>query len=254
MRKKFVAGNWKMTKNVQESIELTSEIVNMIKDEVNGEVEVVLCPTFVSISNVAALSQGVSKISVGGQNCHQENSGAYTGEISASMLKSVGCQWVILGHSERRQYFNESSSLIASKVNSALNASLKVMYCCGETLEERNSNAHFDVIKGQVSEGLFHLSAEQMTNMAIAYEPVWAIGTGVTASTEQAQEVHAFIRSLLNDKYGNDIAASVRILYGGSVKPDNAVELFSQEDIDGGLIGGAALQSRSFTDIVKAAQ
>lgn len=254
MRKKLVAGNWKMNKNLQEGIELTSEIINMVRDEVIGNVEVVICPPFIALSSLINLTQGQKNIEIGAQNCHQELSGAYTGEVSAAMLKSIGCQWTILGHSERRQYFGETNQLLAQKVNTALSQSLKVMYCCGETIEQRNNNEHFNIIENQVSEGLFHLSAEVMKNMVIAYEPVWAIGTGVTASTEQAQEIHAFIRDLLVEKYGNETAQSLRILYGGSVKPDNAVELFSQKDIDGGLIGGAALQSRSFTEIVKAAQ
>lgn len=253
MRKKIVAGNWKMNKNLQEGIELTSEIVNMIKDEVSGSVEVVLCPPYISITNVAGLCKGNTLLSVGGQNCHQEPHGAYTGEIAASMLKSAGCQWVILGHSERRQYFGESDDLLAKKVNAALSQDLSVMYCCGETLEERNAGKHFDIIRNQITGGLFHLTAQVTQKIVVAYEPVWAIGTGVTASSEQAQEIHAFIRSLFVEKYGAETAASIRILYGGSVKPDNAAELFACQDIDGGLIGGAALQSRSFTDIVKAA-
>lgn len=254
MRKKIVAGNWKMNKNLQEGIELTSEIVNMVKDEINGAVDVVLCPPFISLTNVAGLCKGNSHMAVGGQNCHQEPHGAYTGEVSASMLKSAGCQWVILGHSERRQYFNESNELLSKKVNAALSQDLKVMYCCGETLDERNAGRHFDIIRQQVSEGLFHLTSQVIAKIVVAYEPVWAIGTGVTASSGQAQEIHAFIRGLFSEKYDEETAQAVRILYGGSVKPDNAAELFACADIDGGLIGGAALQSRSFTDIIKAAQ
>ncbi len=252
MRKKIVAGNWKMNKNFEEGMALTSEVVNMVKDEVSHEkVTVILIPPFVHVHSVAGLAKG-SPVLVGAQNCHQEEKGAYTGEVSAGMIKSCGATHVILGHSERRMYFGETNALLATKVNAVLGNGLTAIYCCGETLEQRNANKHFEVIESQVKEGLFHLSAEQMKQVVIAYEPVWAIGTGVTASTAQAQEVHAFIRQLLVAKYGKDTAGSVCILYGGSVKPDNAAELFSQADIDGGLIGGAALQSRSFVDIAKA--
>ncbi len=253
MRTKIVAGNWKMNKNFHEGLELTSEITGMVNDEINGNVEVVLIPTYIHLNAISQLTQGSTKVSTGAQNCHTENSGAYTGEISASMIAAAGCKYCLAGHSERRLYNNETNAILAKKVDAILANNLLPIYCCGETLEERNAEKHFDIIGSQVKEGLFHLNNEQILKCVIAYEPVWAIGTGVTASTAQAQEVHAFIRSLLTEKYGNDIASQIRILYGGSVKPDNAKELFSQTDIDGGLVGGAALQSRSFVDIVKGA-
>lgn len=241
-----------MNKNFEEGMALTSEVVNMVKDEVSADkVTVILIPPFIHVHAVAALAKG-SPVLAGAQNCHQEVKGAYTGEVSAEMIKSCGATHIILGHSERRMYNGETNALLATKVNVVLATGLTAIYCCGETIEQRNAGKHFEVIESQVKEGLFHLSAAQMKQVVIAYEPVWAIGTGVTASTAQAQEVHAFIRKLLTDRYGKETAESICILYGGSVKPDNAAELFSQQDIDGGLIGGAALQSRSFVDIAKA--
>ena len=252
MRKKVVAGNWKMNKTLQEAIDLTSEIVSMAKDEVSANVKVILAPPFVFLQQVAGLVKGNSNISVAAQNCHAEKSGAFTGEISVDMLKSLDVQSVIVGHSERRMYFAEDNALLAKKVNAVLEAGLSPIYCCGETIEQRQAELHFTVIKEQVSQGLFHLDSGQMQHVVIAYEPVWAIGTGLTASVEQAQEVHAFIRKLLSDKYGSEVADNISILYGGSVKPDNAMELFSAPDIDGGLVGGACLASRSFVDIARA--
>lgn len=253
MRTKIVAGNWKMNKNFQEGLELTSEITGMVKDEINGNVEVVLIPTYIHLNSVTQLAKGIDKVSTGAQNCHIENAGAYTGEISAGMVAAAGCKYCLAGHSERRMYNGETNAILAKKVDAILANHLHPIYCCGETIEERNAGKHFEVIGSQVKEGLFHLSADQILKCVIAYEPVWAIGTGVVATTEQAQEVHAFIRSILSEQYGTDIASQIRILYGGSVKPDNAKELFSQADIDGGLVGGASLQSRSFVDIVKGA-
>jgi triosephosphate isomerase len=254
MRKKIIAGNWKMNKNWEEGMALTSEVMNMVKDEYSGSAEVILVPPFIHLQAVAALLKSSTKVKAGAQNCHQEASGAFTGEVSASMIKSSGCDFVIIGHSERRQYFGETNSLLASKVDIALKNNLQPIYCCGETLQEREESRHFDILRDQVSQGLFHLSAEQFAKVIVAYEPVWAIGTGKTASTAQAQEVHAFIRGLIRDKYDDATAENTTIQYGGSVKPDNAAELFSAPDIDGALVGGAALQSRSFTDIVKAMQ
>lgn len=239
-----------MNKNLEEGLALTSEIVNMLKDEYNGSAEVILFTPFIHLSAISKHVGG--KVSCGAQNCHQENSGAFTGEVSASMIASCGCEYVILGHSERRQYFNETNVLLAKKINTVLAHNLKAIYCCGETLEEREANKHFDILTSQISEGLFHLSKEQLSQVVIAYEPVWAIGTGKTASTAQAQEVHAFIRNLIKEKYDAETANNITIQYGGSVKVDNAAELFSAPDIDGALVGGAALQSRSFVDIVKA--
>ena len=252
MRKKIIAGNWKMNKNFEEGMALVSEVSNMVKDEYSGSAEVVFIPPFIHINAVGRMISDAKNLFVGAQNCSNHASGAYTGETSASMLKSCGVSYVIVGHSERRQYFNESNDWLAKKVDAVLANDLNPIYCCGETLEERESNQHFDVLKKQISEGLFHLDEAGMRKVVIAYEPVWAIGTGKTASTEQAQEIHAFIRNLISEKYNNETAQSITIQYGGSVKADNAAELFAAPDIDGALVGGAALQSRSFTDIIKA--
>jgi triosephosphate isomerase len=252
MRKKIIAGNWKMNKTFDEGMGLVSEISNMLKDEYHGNAEVIIIPPFVHINAISRMVINDRNLSVGAQNCSNHVSGAYTGEVSAAMLKSCGATYVIIGHSERRQYFGEHNDWLAKKVDAVLAEGLSPIYCCGETLEERESNKHFDVLKSQISEALFHLSTEQMSKVVVAYEPVWAIGTGKTASTAQAQEVHAFIRTLLKDKFGADVSDNITIQYGGSVKADNAKELFSAPDIDGALVGGAALQSRSFVDIVKA--
>jgi len=250
MRKKIIAGNWKMNKSFDDAMALTSEVVNMINDEYKGSALTVLIPPSLYVNSVSRMVKG--SVFSGAQNCHQEVSGAFTGEISATMIKSCGAEYIIIGHSERRQYFGETNALLAKKVDSVLANNLTAIYCCGETLEEREANKHFDVLKSQISEGLFHLTNEHMQHVVVAYEPVWAIGTGKTASTAQAQEVHAFIRNLLKEKFGAAVSDNVTIQYGGSVKADNAVELFSAPDIDGALVGGAALQSRSFVDIVKA--
>jgi len=252
MRKNIVAGNWKMNTDYTSAMTLFSEVVNMVNDEVKGDQEVIVCPPFLYINSLAQLGKGNSKVSLGAQNCHQAESGAYTGEISVNMLKSVGARYVILGHSERRQYFGETNSTLAPKVDAVIKGALKPIFCIGETLEERNQNIHFNLIKSQLTDGVFHLSAEDFSKVVIAYEPVWAIGTGLTATSEQAQEVHVFIRKEIEAKYGADIATNTTILYGGSCNPKNAAELFAQPDIDGGLIGGASLKSRDFTDIVKA--
>ncbi|HEY0055843.1 MAG TPA: triose-phosphate isomerase [Pedobacter sp.] len=252
MRKNIVAGNWKMNMDYTSAMTLFSEVVNMVNDEAKGNQEVIVCPPYLYINSLVQLAKNNQKVSIGAQNCHHAESGAYTGEISAGMLSSVGAAYVILGHSERRQYFGETNATLAPKVNAVLKAGLKPIFCIGETLEERNQNIHFDLIKDQLIEGIFHLSAEEFSKTVIAYEPVWAIGTGVTATSEQAQEIHSFIRKEIESKYGADVAQNTTILYGGSCNPKNAAELFSQPDIDGGLIGGASLKSRDFTDIVKA--
>jgi triosephosphate isomerase len=197
------------------------------------------------------LAKGYDKVSVGAQNAHQAESGAYTGEISAKMVKSVGAEYVILGHSERRQYFGEDNALLAKKTDMALKHDLKPIFCIGETLQERQANEHFDIIKSQLTEGVFHLDATQFAKLVLAYEPVWAIGTGVTATSEQAQEIHEFIRKEIAAKYSQQLADDTTILYGGSCNPKNAPELFAMADIDGGLIGGASLKSRDFVDILK---
>ncbi len=251
MRKKIVTGNWKMNLDYQSGLSLFSEIINMAKDEVIGNQELVVCSPFIHLSSLGQLSKNVANVNIGAQNIHQAESGAYTGEISASQVKSVGASHVILGHSERRAYFGETDALLASKVDIALKHDLTPIFCIGETREERESGAFFDVIKTQLTDGLFHLSKEAFAAVVLAYEPVWAIGTGLTASPEQAQEVHKFIREVLADQYGQEIADNTSILYGGSCNPGNAKDLFAQADIDGGLIGGASLKSRDFIDIAK---
>jgi triosephosphate isomerase len=253
MRRKIVAGNWKMHKNLVESQALVTEIRGIVRDELlSNNAEIVICPTFLALPSSIKLLEG-SNIAVGAQNMHQETQGAFTGEISAPMIQSIGATHVIIGHSERRQYFGETSQSCALKTKAAINNQLTVLYCVGETLEQRESDAHWTVIEEQVRLGLQGISAEEMKNVVIAYEPVWAIGTGKTATSAQAQEVHAFIRTIIEKQYGDQIAQATRILYGGSVKPDNAKELFAQADIDGGLIGGAALKARDFFDIIQAA-
>lgn len=251
MRKKIIAGNWKMNKTADEAMALTSEIVNIYDSEVNSDTGVIIIPPYVHLSGVNNLLKG-SKVALGAQDCSAHASGAYTGEISTAMIKSYNAQYVIVGHSERRQYHNETNDLLAKKVDAALNDELTPIYCCGETLEQREAGDHFTVNASQISEGLFHLNADDFSKVVIAYEPVWAIGTGVTASSDQAQEVHAHIRKTIANKYGDEIAQNTTIQYGGSVKPANAKELFAQPDIDGGLIGGAAMVARDFIDIIKA--
>ncbi len=252
MRKKIVAGNWKMNMDYTSGLSLFSEVLNMVNDEVRGDQEVVVCPPSLFVYSLAQLAKQNSRVSVGAQNSHQADSGAYTGEISASQIKSAGAEYVILGHSERRQYFGETNELLAKKTDAVLKNGLKPIFCIGETLEERNQNIHFSLIKEQLEQGVFHLSADEFAKVVLAYEPVWAIGTGLTATPEQAQEIHAFIRKEIAAKYGQEAADATTILYGGSCNAKNAPELFSQADIDGGLIGGASLKSRDFTDIIKA--
>ncbi|AMP99434.1 Triosephosphate isomerase [Pedobacter cryoconitis] len=249
MRKKIVAGNWKMNTDYAEGISLFSEIVNIVRDEKKGDQLAIICAPFIHLNSLSKLGGDVVKI--GAQNCHQKESGAFTGEISAKMIKSIGCEYVIVGHSERRQYFAESDALLADKTNIALANGLTPIFCIGETLDERNNGNFFEILKGQLENGLFHLSPEDFAKVVIAYEPVWAIGTGLTATAAQAQEVHEFIRAEVAGKYGEAAAEETSILYGGSCTPKNAPELFAQKDIDGGLIGGASLKSRDFADIVK---
>ncbi len=251
MRKKIVAGNWKMNKNYTEGMTLFSEVAHMVKDEIHGEQQVIVCAPFIHLNSLVALGKGAGKVKIGAQNAHQEESGAYTGEVSAGMLKSIGVEYVILGHSERRQYFAENDALLAKKTDAALKNDLKPIFCIGETLAEREGGEHFNVIRSQLANGTFHLPADDFSKLVIAYEPVWAIGTGVTASSEQAQEIHAFIRKEVAAKYNQTVADETTILYGGSCNPKNADELFAQADIDGGLIGGASLKSRDFVDIAK---
>jgi triosephosphate isomerase len=250
MRKKIVAGNWKMNMDYAEGISLFSEIVNMVRDEQKGDQLAIICAPYIHLNSLAKL--GGTTVRIGAQNCHQNESGAYTGEISVKMIKSVGCEYVIIGHSERRQYFAESDQLLATKTVVALSHGLTPIFCIGETLDERNNGNYFEILKSQITEGTFGLTADDFSKLVIAYEPVWAIGTGLTASSDQAQEVHAFIRKEIAAKYGQAVADQTTILYGGSCNPKNAAELFAQADIDGGLIGGASLKSRDFVDIVKA--
>ncbi|MES2418586.1 MAG: triose-phosphate isomerase [Bacteroidota bacterium] len=249
MRKKIVAGNWKMNMDYQEGVALFSEIVNMVRDEKNGDQVAVICAPYIHLNSLSQLAAGLVKI--GAQNVHQHESGAFTGEISAKMIKSTGCEYVIIGHSERRQYFAETDTLLAQKTAIALQHHLTPIFCVGETLDERNNGSYYQVLKSQLENGIFTLSAEDFEKVVLAYEPVWAIGTGLTATPEQAQDIHAFIRAEIEAKYGVNIADNTTILYGGSCNPQNAAELFAQHDIDGGLIGGASLKSRDFVTIVK---
>lgn len=252
MRQKLIAGNWKMNTDYQEALILVTEINGMLSDELrNPAVKIVIGAPFTHLHSIKQLLTH-PQVSIAGQNCHQEAKGAYTGEISAAMLASIGCEYVILGHSERRQYFGENDALIAQKIKAAQEKGLKVIYCCGETLEERENGTYFHVLKEQVQTALSGLDETSFKNIIVAYEPVWAIGTGKTASAEQAQEVHAYLRSLLAAKFGEQAAQYCSILYGGSCNAQNAAVLFEQRDIDGGLIGGASLKSRDFVEIVKA--
>lgn len=250
MRKKVIAGNWKMNMNLHQSQKLVSEIINGLGKD--SKAEVIVCPPFTSLSEVNSLLKG-TQIKLGAQNMYYEESGAYTAEISADMLKSVGCEYVILGHSERRVIFNESDELVNKKIKAALLKGLKPIFCVGELLEQRESGKTMEVVSSQVEKGFKGITSEQMKNIIIAYEPVWAIGSGKTATPEQAQEVHAFIRELVAKKFSTSSAENLIIQYGGSVKPDNAGELLSQKDIDGALVGGACLKADSFLSIIASA-
>jgi triosephosphate isomerase len=252
MRQKIVAGNWKMNKTLEEANILTTEVMGMVADEVKGAVKVVLCTPFPYLVPLKSLVGNTSRISISAQNCSEHESGAFTGEVSAGMLKSIGISYVVLGHSERRQYFGEDGKLLAKKVDIALKHGLTPIFCCGEPLEVRERNGHEGLVKQQVEESLFHLDASSLQKLVIAYEPVWAIGTGKTATSQQAQDMHAVIRKHIESKYGNAVSESISILYGGSVNAANAKELFACPDVDGGLVGGASLKSREFTEIVKA--
>jgi triosephosphate isomerase len=246
MRKFIVAGNWKMNKTLQEGIELA----RAVNEKVNGQrALVVLCTPFIHLSEVKKVITK-SSLFLGAQNCSSKSAGAYTGETSASMIKSTGADYVIIGHSERRAYFKEADSTLNKKIRLSLENELIPIYCCGEVLPEREAGKHFEVVRAQINEGLFSLSTKEFIKVVIAYEPVWAIGTGVNATPEQAQEMHAFIRELISDKYGKDVAEKTTIQYGGSCKPSNAKEIFVMADVDGGLIGGASLNAEDFIAIV----
>ncbi|MBN2165893.1 MAG: triose-phosphate isomerase [Marinilabiliaceae bacterium] len=250
MRKNIVAGNWKMNKTLQEGIELAKE-VNALVAGASLKCDIVLGTPYVHIVDVVKSVDG-SKIGVAAQNCADKVSGAYTGEVSASMIKSTGANYVILGHSERRAYYGETNAILKEKTDLALANGLTPIFCIGEVLDEREAGKHFDVVKSQIQEALFHLSAQDFGKIVLAYEPVWAIGTGKTASPEQAQEIHAYIRKTLADKYGDSVANDTSILYGGSCNAGNAKELFANPDVDGGLIGGASLKAADFFAIISA--
>ena len=249
MRQKLIAGNWKMNKNLAETTVLIQELLAQMPAT---NQRVVIAPPFTNLAQATTLCQN-TKIEVAAQNMHAASNGAYTGEISADMLQGVGVNLVILGHSERRAYFNETASQLAEKVHTALQHQMEVIFCFGEELSDRKNNQHFAVVEQQIKDSLFALPAEAWKNIILAYEPVWAIGTGETASPEQTEEMHAFIRQLLAKQYGNDLAEQVIILYGGSVKPDNAKEIFGKPNVDGGLIGGASLKASDFIAIIQGA-
>ncbi len=250
MRKKIVAGNWKMNETLQDGVALAKEINDaLVSDKPNCDV--VICTPFIHLASVAAVLDS-SVVGLGAENCADKEKGAYTGEVSAAMVKSTGAQYVILGHSERRQYYGETNAILKEKVLLALANGLKVIFCCGETLEERQAGKQNEVVKAEIEESVFNLSAEEWKNIIIAYEPIWAIGTGLTATADQAEEMLAYIRSLVAEKYGEAAADDTSILYGGSCKASNAPELFAKPDIDGGLIGGASLKCADFKGIIDA--
>ena len=250
MRKKIVAGNWKMNETLQEGIALAKEINEALTAD-KPNCDVVICTPFIHPASVApVLNQGV--VALGAENCADKEKGAYTGEVSAAMVKSTGAQYVILGHSERRQYYGETAEILKEKVKMALANGLKIIFCCGETLEEREANKQNEVVKAELDGSVFNLTAEEWKNIVLAYEPIWAIGTGKTATSEQAEEMLAYIRSIVAEKYGNEVAEETTILYGGSCNPGNAAELFAKPNIDGGLIGGASLKCADFKGIIDA--
>lgn len=248
-RTPLVAGNWKMNKLIGEAVDTVNALKPLVADVSN--VDIVVCPVFTALHAASQAAAG-SNVAVGAQNAYTKESGAYTGELSPQMLKDAGCTWTILGHSERRQYFGESDAFLNEKLHFAVESGLKVMFCIGETLEEREGGKMDDVLTRHVVEGLKGLSAAQFGQVAIAYEPVWAIGTGVTATPEQAESAHLFVRDLVRKEFGDAVADAIRIQYGGSAKPDNAGELIAQPNVDGFLVGGAALKADSFAEIVKA--
>lgn len=250
MRKKIVAGNWKMNETLQEGIALAKEINEALTAD-KPNCDVVICTPFIHLASVApVLNQGV--VALGAENCADKEKGAYTGEVSAAMVKSTGAQYVILGHSERRQYYGETAEILKEKVKMALANGLKIIFCCGETLEEREANKQNEVVKAELDGSVFNLTAEEWKNIVLAYEPIWAIGTGKTATSEQAEEMLAYIRAIVAEKYGNEVAEETTILYGGSCNPGNAAELFAKPNIDGGLIGGASLKCADFKGIIDA--
>ena len=249
MRKNIVAGNWKMNTTLEEGVELANEVNSRVKESKHN-CDVIICVPFTHLTSVNAMLDPEA-VALGAENCSEHAKGAYTGEVSAAMVKSTGANYVILGHSERRQYFGETNDQLLAKTRLALENQLKPIFCVGEVLEDRENGNYNTVVKGQL-EALFSLTPEEFSQIVIAYEPVWAIGTGKTATAEQAQDMHSFIRKVIAEKYGDEIAQNTSILYGGSCKPENAKELFSKPDVDGGLIGGAALKADTFMGIVEA--
>lgn len=250
MRKQIVAGNWKMNTTLQEGVALAKDVNEALKN-VTPNCDVIIAVPFTHLASINEVIDN-NKLGLGAENCADKKSGAYTGEVSASMVASTGAKYVILGHSERRQYYGETAETLKEKVALAFENALTPIFCIGEVLEERENNTHFDVVKSQIEDALFHLSAEDFGKIILAYEPVWAIGTGKTATDDQAEEMHAFIRNVIAEKYGKNVADEISILYGGSCKPSNAKELFAKPNVDGGLIGGASLQADSFIGIVTA--
>lgn len=251
MRRKIVAGNWKMNMDLSEGLKYAKTLTIYFKEKPSKETQVILCTPYIHLAGISEILKG-GNISSGAQNCSSEPYGAYTGEISPMMIKSTGAEFVIIGHSERRTYYHEDDRLLNKKVKLALNTGLKPIFCIGEIKKEREDNLHFIIIKRQLEEGLFNLPEEEINNIVIAYEPVWAIGTGLNATPGQAQEMHQYIRGLIRAKYGSRCADNISILYGGSCKPSNAAEIFSNPDVDGGLIGGASLKKEDFIAIVEA--
>lgn len=254
MRKKIAAGNWKMNTTLEEGKQLIKDILNGLDQnppkQKSGELEIIFGTPFMTLPSAAELVKNNPQVHIAAQNCSNKEKGAYTGETSVDMIKSTGAEYVIIGHSERREYFSESDQMLAEKVSLTLNRGLLPIFCCGEKLEIREAGNHFDLVKNQIINGVFHLDAENFKKVVIAYEPVWAIGTGVTASPQQAQEMHGVIRKLLTEKYGSEVAGEISILYGGSVNGKNAKELFANPDVDGGLVGGASLKADEFVTII----
>lgn len=251
MRQIIIAGNWKMNLSLPEGLNYLQDFETLINGKTFENKSIYIFPPYTHLKSFMD-SRIDERIKIGAQNCHQEVSGAFTGEISAPIINSLGCKSVIIGHSERRKYFNETSEVLLKKIEIALHYGLEVFFCCGELLEQRKSGSHFKIVEKQLSETIFKLSEEDLKNLIIAYEPVWAIGTGETASPQQAQEMHEHIRNLLKSKFNDQLASNIHILYGGSVKPSNSKELFDQKDIDGGLIGGASLNPNDFFQILSA--
>ena len=251
MRKKIVAGNWKMNMTIEEGKNLVDSLLTTLPT-ISENRQVVIAPPYTHITQTAAQLDEYEHIYTGAQNCSSEASGAYTGEVSAAMLQSAGVQYVIIGHSERREYFKEDDAVLVKKIEQALNNNLQVIFCCGEPLEIRDADKQNEYVEKQIEAALFHLTGDQLKNLAIAYEPIWAIGTGHTATSQQAQDMHAHIRKVIATKYGEDAASMMTILYGGSCNASNAAELFACADVDGGLIGGASLKSDAFAAIITA--